>query len=65
MKSILRILRKFNIEPVVAINSFISDSEEEVQFIKDACASLGVQAVLSEGWAKGGEGTKELAAASC
>jgi len=56
-------IRKFNIEPVVAINSFISDSEEEVQFIKDACAGLGVQAVLSEGWAKGGEGTKKLAEA--
>lgn len=56
-------IRKFNIEPVVAINSFVSDSEEEVQFIKDICASLGVHAVLSEGWAKGGEGTKELAAA--
>ena len=54
-------IRKFNIEPVVAINSFISDSLEEVQFIKDACAELGVHAVLSEGWAKGGEGTKELA----
>ena len=56
-------IRKFNIEPVVAINSFISDSNEEVKFIKDTCANLGVQAVLSEGWAKGGEGTKELAAA--
>ena len=56
-------IRKFNIEPVVAINSFISDSKEEVQFIKDTCAKLGVQAVLSEGWAKGGEGTKNLAAA--
>jgi formate--tetrahydrofolate ligase len=56
-------IRKFNIEPVVAINSFISDSDEEVQLIKDACADLGVEAVLSEGWAKGGEGTKKLAEA--
>jgi formate--tetrahydrofolate ligase len=56
-------IRKFNIEPVVAINSFVSDSDEEVQFIKDTCASLGVEAVLSEGWAKGGEGTKKLAEA--
>ncbi|WP_347174184.1 formate--tetrahydrofolate ligase [Polaribacter uvawellassae] len=56
-------IRKFNIEPVVAINSFVSDSNEEVQFIKDTCVGLGVHAVLSEGWAKGGEGTKELAAA--
>jgi len=56
-------IRKFNIEPVVAINSFISDSDEEVQFIKETCAALGVNAVLSEGWAKGGNGTKELATA--
>ena len=54
-------IRKFNIEPVVAINSFISDTEEEVNFVKEACAKLGVQAVLSEGWAKGGNGTKDLA----
>ncbi|TDQ22890.1 formate--tetrahydrofolate ligase [Tenacibaculum caenipelagi] len=56
-------IRKFNIEPVVAINSFISDTEEEVNHVIDACASLGVQAVVSEGWAKGGEGTKKLAEA--
>ncbi|GGG90252.1 formate--tetrahydrofolate ligase [Polaribacter pacificus] len=56
-------IRKFNIEPVVAINSFVSDSKEEVDYIISTCAALGVHAVLSEGWAKGGEGTKELAAA--
>lgn len=56
-------IRKFNIEPVVAINSFISDSDEEVQFVIDACDKLRVQAVVSEGWAKGGEGTKDLAKA--
>ncbi|CAM1348381.1 formate--tetrahydrofolate ligase [Tenacibaculum ascidiaceicola] len=56
-------IRKFNIEPVVAINSFISDSDEEVKFVIDACKNLGVQAVVSEGWAKGGEGTKNLAKA--
>lgn len=56
-------VRKFNIEPVVAINSFISDSKEEVNFVIEKCANLGVQAVVSEGWEKGGEGTKKLAAA--
>tara|TARA_R110001632_G_scaffold83349_3_gene184560 strand:- start:12597 stop:14336 length:1740 start_codon:yes stop_codon:yes gene_type:complete len=56
-------IRKFNIEPVVAINSFISDSDDEVNFVIERCQSLGVHAVLSEGWAKGGEGTKELAKA--
>jgi len=56
-------IRKFHIEPVVAINSFVSDAIEEVNYIIDKCASLGVHAILSEGWAKGGEGTKELAKA--
>ena len=56
-------IRKYNIEPVVAINSFISDSDEEVNYVKETCEALGVQAVLSEGWAKGGEGTKDLAKA--
>ncbi len=56
-------VRKFNIEPVVAINSFISDSEEEVNFIIEKCATLGVKAVVSEGWAKGGDGTQDLAKA--
>ena len=56
-------IRKFNIEPVVAINAFTNDSKEEIQFIKDACAAIGVHAVLSEGWAKGGNGTQDLAKA--
>lgn len=56
-------IRKFNIEPVVAINAFISDSVEEVNFVKQACKQMGVQAVFSEGWEKGGDGTIELAKA--
>ncbi len=56
-------IRKFNIEPVVAINSFISDADEEVNFVIEKCANLGVEAVLSEGWKNGGEGTIKLAKA--
>ena len=56
-------IRKFNIEPVVAINSFISDSDNEVNYVKESCKKLGVEAVLSEGWANGGEGTIDLAKA--
>ena len=56
-------IRKFSVEPVVAINSFLSDTDEEVNFVIKKCADLGVEAVLSEGWAKGGEGTKKLAKA--
>jgi len=56
-------IRKFNIEPVVAINAFINDTYEEINYIIDKCKGLGVQAVVSEGWAKGGKGTEKLAKA--
>jgi len=56
-------IRKFNVEPVVAINAFTNDTEEEINLVKQKCANLGVQAVLSEGWAKGSEGTTNLAKA--
>jgi len=56
-------IRKFNIEPVIAINSFINDAADEVKLVIDKCQKLGVQAVVSEGWAKGGEGTEDLARA--
>lgn len=56
-------IRKFNIEPVVAVNAFTTDSKKEIQYVIDKCAKLGVQAVLSEGWAKGSQGTKDLAKA--
>ena len=56
-------IRKFNIQPVVAINSFTNDTQEEVDLVIKACQALDVEAVVSNGWAKGGEGTRELATA--
>ncbi|WP_315082015.1 formate--tetrahydrofolate ligase [uncultured Clostridium sp.] len=53
-------IKKFNVEPVVAINKFVSDSDEEVEFIKDFCEKLGVKVALSDVWAKGGDGGIEL-----
>lgn len=55
--------KKFGLTPVVAINSFFSDSLEEVEYVIHACKELGVNAVLSEGWGKGGDGTMSLAQA--
>lgn len=55
--------KKFGLTPVVAINSFFSDSDEEVAFVKQQCASVGVNAVVSRGWSDGGNGTKDLAQA--
>jgi formate--tetrahydrofolate ligase len=53
--------KKFGLTPVVAINRFVSDSDEEVALVIEKCAALGVKAVLSNGWARGGEGTQDLA----
>lgn len=57
--------KKFGITPVVAINNFPTDSEEEIEFVKSECAKQGVKAIVSYGFAKGGEGTKELAQTVC
>jgi formate--tetrahydrofolate ligase len=55
--------RKFGITPVVAINRFASDSAEETNYVIEQCAAKGVKAVVCECWAKGGEGTTQLAEA--
>ncbi|MDY3363023.1 formate--tetrahydrofolate ligase [Riemerella anatipestifer] len=52
---------KFGLKPVVAINHFDTDSEEEIDFIKEKCKEKGIEAVVSYGFTQGGEGTKELA----
>ncbi|OPF52923.1 formate--tetrahydrofolate ligase [Clostridium baratii] len=54
-------ISKYGVPVVIAINKFTSDSEEEVQFIKDFCKNKGVRVALSDVWAKGGEGGIELA----
>ena len=56
-------IKKFGLNPVVAINAFPSDNKTEVDFIKDACASVGVSAVVARGWELGGEGMTDLAKA--
>jgi formate--tetrahydrofolate ligase len=55
--------KKFGLKPVVAINHFISDTPEEAQVVIDYCAELGIEAVVSKGWAEGGEGCRDLAQA--
>jgi formate--tetrahydrofolate ligase len=54
-------IRKFGLQPVVAINAFASDTADEMNYVIEQCAKLGVQAVPSRCWAEGGAGTVELA----
>ena len=56
-------MKKFGLNPIVAINSFFTYSEEEVALVKEKCKAMGVNAIVSKGFADGGEGTKELATA--
>ena len=51
----------FHLPCVVAVNAFPTDTEAELQLVEDKCRELGVNAVRSEVWAKGGEGGMALA----
>lgn len=55
--------RAFNVAPVVALNRFENDSDEEIAIIRQACAEMEVSFALSEHFAKGGDGAVELAKA--
>ena len=54
-------MKKFGVPAVVGINHFITDTDAEVQAIKDYCASLGVDAILNTHWANGGDGITDTA----
>jgi formate--tetrahydrofolate ligase len=54
-------IKKFNVTPVVAINKFITDSAEEIEFIEDFCNKIGIKVALCDVWSKGGDGGIELA----
>ncbi|MBX2910777.1 MAG: formate--tetrahydrofolate ligase [Cyclobacteriaceae bacterium] len=51
----------FGLPAVVSLNKFITDSDEEIDWVMGKCKELGVQIALAEGWEKGGKGMKELA----
>ena len=54
-------LSKFNIPTVVALNRFPTDTDNEIKKVQEVCNNSGVNAVLAEHWAKGGEGAANLA----
>jgi len=54
-------IKKFGLEVAVAINHFITDTDKEVKTIEDHCSKLGIKASVCTHWAKGGDGTKDLA----
>lgn len=61
LKAHIHNVKKFGVEVVVAINKFISDTDAEIELVKKLCAAEKTDAILCEGWAKGGEGATDLA----
>jgi len=52
---------KFGLKPVIAINRFANDTQEEIDAIKSCCVALHYDIIVTEAWAKGGKGAVELA----
>jgi formate--tetrahydrofolate ligase len=56
-------VRKFGIEPVISINRFSADTEAEIKLVEEKCKALGVEALMADHWAMGGEGAANVAKA--
>lgn len=57
----LEIIQSYGLPAVVAINKFITDTDEEIAYIEKFCNERGAEVSLCEVWAKGGEGGIDLA----
>lgn len=56
-------VKSFNMPVLVAINKFPTDTDSEINLLKEMCEEIGVNAYISEVWAKGGDGAIEIAEA--
>ncbi|HBM1924544.1 TPA: formate--tetrahydrofolate ligase, partial [Escherichia coli] len=54
-------VKKYGLEPVIALNAFIHDTEAETEFVKQWAQEQGVRIALTEVWEKGGKGGVDLA----
>ena len=54
-------IQKYHVPVVVTLNSFLTDTQAEYEFIRNFCEERGCEFALSEVWAKGGDGGMELA----
>lgn len=64
-KHIRNMKEVFSLPVVVAINQFLADRPEELDWVKKRCMDMGVPCMVANPWEKGGEGTQELAEAVC
>jgi formate--tetrahydrofolate ligase len=56
-------VKKFGVPAVISINRFSADTEAEIKLVKDKCKELGVEALMADHWAMGGEGAADVARA--
>src|ERR1700757_845431 len=56
-------IKKFNLPAVVSINRFSADTDAEIDLVKEKCKALGVEALMADHWAMGGEGAADVAKA--
>ena len=56
-------IKKFGVPAVVSINRFSADTDAEIALVKDKCKALGVEAIMADHWAMGGEGAADVARA--
>ena len=54
-------IQKFGLPLVVAVNHFVADTDMEIEALKNECKKLNIDAITCEHWAKGGDGTIDLA----
>lgn len=65
LKAHIENLKNYGVPIVVAVNHFYTDTEAEINWVKDFCADMGVKAVVSKVFAEGGNGATELAEKVC
>jgi formate--tetrahydrofolate ligase len=56
-------MQNFGLVPVVSINRFSADTDAEIALVKESCKKLGVEALMADHWALGGEGAADVARA--
>ena len=54
-------IKKFGLPAVVSINRFSADTDAEIALVKEKCKALGVEALMADHWAMGGEGAADVA----
>ena len=65
LKTHIENMHKYHVPVVVAINRFVTDTQDEIKFVEDFCSEMGVEVSMCEVFAKGGEGGRDLAEKVC